>query len=141
MNGQTVNDLASVDSTNNDIKNCYTATTGGAWSLTSVDFTDSGSAYAHTAAITGGAIYAVDSEIDQTSATYTLHEARRGGLAYLLHPRDTTMSQICYPAGTCGTAFKTNTYDSNGGGGAFYIEEDGSGTYPAPAAPVQLVLD
>ena len=117
--------LTTVASTANTIENCYTASTGGAWSLTSVDFTDTGSAYAYTAAILGGTIYAVDSKITQTSATYALHEARKGGLAYLLHPRDTALRQICYPAGTC-TGFETNTYDSNGGGGAFYIIEDGS---------------
>lgn len=92
MEGNIANALTAVNSANNQIEECYTATKGGAWSLIHVDFDDTGSTYKRTAAIHGGAFFAADSEVSVVNADFSTHLGYRGGLAYLNYPRATSFT-------------------------------------------------
>lgn len=83
----TVSSGATVASANNLIQDCYTATTGGGWTLIGVkDFVDTDSVYHQTAAVQGGLIWAEDSRLTMTNIEVSTHAAKFGGLFYLKHP-------------------------------------------------------
>jgi hypothetical protein len=69
--------------------------------------------------------------------TTSTHEAFKGGLFYLEHPLTTTLTDFC-DTNTCNLV--GITYDDNGGGGVFYINDD-VGTWGAAATPTFTITD
>jgi len=138
-NDQTVNAQTSVVSASNKVHGCYTAATGGGWTLASTDFSDSDSEYSYTAAVKGGVFYAENSELTLSDIAFTTHEAFQGGVAYLEHPQDTSFADVAgYDTGT--GAFQAFQFSDDGSGGVFYIvDELGTfGTYGASTPTLSL---
>jgi len=131
-----------VVSDSNKVFYCYTAETGGAWTLISTYFSDADSVYSYTAAVKGGVFYAENSEMDVSGLEFTTHEAYEGGVAYLEHPGDVTFQNIngFFDPAVTDNIFNAYQFAGDGAGGVFYIVDDAA-TYGVYGTAPTLTLD
>lgn len=70
-----ISNAASVSSSSNTFKYCYTAASGSVFKLTSTTFTDTGSTFSYNSALNGGALRLSSVTSTFTSSVFTNHNA------------------------------------------------------------------